>query len=856
MNNRKVYALPNKEAYMQVKSGERERFRTFHKELSKASDEEDVKISYIKFFNLPHDTSKRRDLYTKEVLFEFKYDKDMKRPSDVAAVLAQILYYVRRLKFEAEDEPIPPYLCLADVNETILTQTAKWMTFVDNDVYDWTLAPSNPDTLLVDDLKKTALYDEHVFELFDLHELIALETRMHDIYSHNFYGAPIVKKDINERNFEEVFNRWDSKFGEAVKNGIKPSQYFICDIQEGQSFEMPEQSRVLFMIGEENGRPKKLDLKEYHQFWQLYNKANDVKTIQGIRSKSDRLSDDFERRFEGEFYTPIHFAKKAIDYLNDVVGDKNHQIDWASGKYRLWDMACGSGNLEYHLPSEAYQYCYLSTLRSEDVILCKRIFREATVFQYDYLKDDIDNVMKEQKSYGWKMPQRLVDDLENPELKWIIFINPPFVTAQNKANSSEIKKNVSMTPVRNYMTREDLGETSRELAAQFLYRIKYEFQNKTAWLGLFNKIKYINANNDYKLRIKVFRYQFEKGFLFHAHNFADLTGEYPIGFLVWNLHKSGLIENQKITVDLLDDNANIFGQKQLFVLDKKLFLNNWIERPKTSEVFPPFSSALNINADKKDLRDRISNGFLCSLCTNGNDIQHIRNVALYSGPYGSAGALSVTPANFLQAMIIHAVKKTFKCQWYDDRDQFYQPYKYIIGNETTSLDFDDDVTFPLNYAYDCVVWSLFSFESNQTSAMANVEYKDKIYQVKNHLFPFTIQQVNDWRIQDMDIAATILTEKENRFAASWLQKHHEELSTDAKNVLKAAYNVYKLYFQNLNSINTAKYLIKTWDAGLYQIRFSLKDADLGFGELEMLNNANKKLAEKIRSKVRELGFMR
>ena len=848
--------MPAKEAYTQIKAGERERFQTFHEELIKASDEEDVKISYVKFFNLKHDTSKRRDLYTNEVLFEFKYGKDLKRLSDVSTVLAQVLYYVHRLKYEADEKPIPPYRCLADVNETILTQTAKWMSFVDSNDYDWTLAPSSPDTLLIEDLKKTTIGEEHVFEVFNLHELIALGTQMHDIYSHNFYGAPLVKKDINERNFEDVFDRWDSKFGEAVRNGIKSSQYFICDIQEGQTFEMPEQSRVLFMIGDENGKMKKLNLKEYHQFWQLYNKAKDVKTIQGIRSKADRLSDDFKRRFEGEFYTPIRFAKKAIDYLNDVIGGDSHQIDWTSGKYRLWDMACGSGNLEYHLPSEAYQYCYLSTLLPEDVIDCKKIFREATVFQYDYLRDDVENVIKPQQFRGWKMPQKLVDDLQNPEIQWIIFINPPFATAQNKSNASESKKDVSMTPVRDLMTIEGLGETSRELAAQFLYRIKYEFKGKTAWLGLFNKIKYINANNDQKLRLKVFRYQFEKGFIFDARNFADITGKYPIGFLVWSLHKEGFIEKQQITVDLLDNKAEIFGKKHLFVLDRKLFLNNWVKRPKTSEIFPPFSSAITIADKNKDIRDRISVNFLCSLCSKGNDIQNKKYVAIYSGPYVSAGAFSVRPENFTKAMIIHAIRKTYESQWYDDRDQFYQPYRNILGDEPTNLLFGDDVKFPLGYAYDCVVWSLFSFESNSTSAMADVKYKGKVYQIKNHLFPFTIQQVNDWRIEDMDIASTILTEKKDRFAASWLQEHREELSTEARNVLKAASKVYKIYFQNLNSVNTAKFKIRTWDAGLYQIRFGLKEADLGVSELTTLSEANNILAEKIRSRVRELGFMR
>lgn len=848
--------MPEKKDYLLLKAADRTRYQRFHKELCRAEEEEDVKISYINFFNLDHDTTGKRDLYTPEVLYEFKFDKNMKDVADVSAVLAQILYYVRRLKYGDDDKSIPPYLCLADVNETVLTQTANWMSYVDNDKYDWTFAPSSPDSRLVADLTQSDISSEHVYNLFDVAELSALDTLMASIYSHNLFGAQLVKKDINERNFESVYDRWNAKFGEAVRNGFKPSVYFICDIQEGKTNVVESQSRVVFMMDDGGGRWKKINLKDYRQFWQLYNKTRDIRAIQGIRSKADRLSDDFERRFEGEFYTPIPFAEKAIDYLGDVIGGETHQIDWASGKYRLWDMACGSGNLEYNLPAEAYPYCYLSTLRTEDKRLCERLFRGATVFQYDYLHDDVDNVMREQRFYGWKMPQKLVDDLADPNLQWIVFLNPPFATAQNQADPTKSKKDVSMTPIRGYMTADGLGETSRELAAQFLYRINHEFRGKHAWLGLFNKIKYINANNDAKLRQKVFYYHFEKGFIFAAHNFAGITAPFPIGFLVWNLGHEEPVESQHITVDMLDDNAENFGSKQLFTLDRKLFLNNWIERPKTTTVFPPFSSALNINANKTDLRDRISPGFLCSLCTNGNDIQHLRNVALFSGPYGSAGALSVTRDNFLKAMIIHAVKKTYKGEWYDDRDQFYQPYRNVIDDGKSALIFSAGQMFPLGYAYDCVVWSLFSYESNQTVAMSDVSYKGVVYQIRNNLFPFTRRQVGEWGIEDMDIANTILIGNDDRFAATWLQQHRHELSDEAVAVVEAAASVYKMYFLHLNSINTTHYKITTWDAGLYQVRHGLMDAGLGADCLKALADANGRLADKIRSRVRELGFMR
>lgn len=848
--------------YSSIKRGERARYINFHKELRKASVEEDVKAAYRKFFSLPQDSSKHQDLYTIHVLFEFKFDKKFASNHVKAEVLAQILYYVHRLKFESNTKPIPPFLCLADVNEMILTETIQWESFYDNDEYDWNAAPSSPDVKLISDLEKTEiLANLQVFHLFELEELQIIDNTFQRIYNNNIDKSLIVKKDITEHNFEDIYRVWESKFGEDVRNGFKPSRYFICDIQEGKSYIRQDIGRVCFDIEEGVSRNKKLDIKQYMAFWSLYNKTKscNVDIIRGILSKADRLSEDSKRRFEGEFYTPIHLAQKAIGYIDTVVGGDTKKIDWDSGKYRLWDMACGTGNLEYHLPSKAYRYCYMSTLRSEDVIFCKGMFHDAKVFQYDYLNDDIDRLIGQDMTLGWKMPQELVDDLANPEIQWIIFINPPFGTAQNKKDAANSKKDISMTNLQKHMAKSKLGESSRELFSQFLYRIHFEFKNKVAWLGLFSTLKYLNAPNDQKLRKDIFRYKFEKGFIFHGRVFDGLKPGFPIGFLVWNL-KFWLddFDKQTIIVEKCHTNGETYDTKQLNVINKKLLINNWIKRPNATIEYPPFSSALNINAEKKDLRNRISTDFICSLCTPGNDMQHNNFVALYSGPYGSAGAYSVTKNNFLKSMVIHAVRKNAKGDWSNDRDQFYKPYiEYMHEEVVVQLGYEEGVTpeFPMDFVRDCVVWSLFSV-SNQTVALKDVKYKGKTYQIHNNLFPFTIKQIKKWGIQDPDIALTIMAENEDRFAAKWLMDNYDYLSQAAKNVVEVAKKVYKVYFQNLNAIRTTHYKIETWEAGRYQIVHSLENAEIGIDEIEALEKANNKLGEKIRSKIHVLGFLR
>jgi len=852
------------QSYASLDSGKRGRYSTFHKELKKASVEEDVKAAYRKFFSLPQDSSKRQDLYTEQMLFEFKYDKNFRNRRTRSEILAQILYYVHRLKFDTNSNRIPPFLCLADVNETIVTKTIDWEEFYNESKYDWEAAPSSPDRLLIDDLEKSPKTgDLRVFCITDLNDLQFVDDFFKRVYSNDIEKDLIVKRDITERNFEDIFRTWDNKFGNDVRNGIKPSRYFICDIQEGKSHPVLETGKVYFDFDDGTTRNHKLSIKEYIAFWSLYNKnkSSNIEVMKGILSKADRLSEESERRFEGEFYTPIHIAQKAINYLDAVIGGEARKIDWDSGKYRLWDMACGTGNLEYYLPSKAYQYCYMSTLREEDVIFCNGMYHDAKVFRYDYLNDDIDRVIGQDLTLGWKMPQELVDDLANPDIQWIIFINPPFGTAQNKKDAADSKEGISMTKIQKHMHKDKLGEVSRELFSQFLYRIHHEFKNKNAYLGLFAKLKYINSNNDQKLRESIFKYKYEKGFIFDARVFNGVTGVYPIGFLIWNLSECEIkFDSQNISVDVSNRNGETYATKSINIINRKFLINKWVLRPSATEVFPAFSSALNINISKKDLRDRISKGFICSLCSKGNDMQNNKYVALFSGPYGSAGAYSVTKDNFLKSMIIHAVRKTAKGDWSNDRDQFYKPYiEYFHDDVIQQIGYEEGVTpeFPMDFARDCVIWSLFA-KSNQTVALKDVEYKGKTYQIHNNLFPFTIKQVKDWGIKDPEIALTIVAENDDRFAAKWIEENKDCLSNAAIEVLNAAKDVYKTYFTNLNYINTHHFRIKTWGAGFYQIINSMKEdgVEIGLDKIEILETSHHKLGEKIRDRLYTLGFLR
>ncbi len=811
----------------------------FTNALLKGKTEEDIKNAYAKHFDIQYDTSERIDLYTPQVLFEFKYDKNLENLKVRATILAQILYYVRRLKYGHTDKQIPPILCLANHDGAILTETIQWIEYyTDIDVkYDWDLTPSIPDPKLVNDLSNNQiLKDIHVYKIQELAGYSEFSDLLQKYLSSQYESNRIDKKIITESNFEDVFNYWNSIFGDQVRNGLKTSRYFVCDIQQGRTFFQKSDSKVVFMFSGEEARVKKILSRDYEHFWNLYQKVESADIIRSIIAKIDRLTDETLRRFYGEFFTPVRFAKKALDYIEKTIGKEW----WKTGEYRLWDMAAGTGNLQYHLPVDALKYSYLSTIYKEDVEHCMRLFPDANCFQYDYLNDDIENLFPNGNinfAYQWKLPEKLRNDLQNTKIKWIILINPPFATSQKAGTSGGSKQSVSDTKLRKVMHKNDLGEVSRELFSQFLYRIKREFENKITYLGLFAPTKYINSNNDQKFRDTIFQFTFEKGFLFSSVNFSGTSrsNQFPIGFIIWNINKTKKLAEQKIELDLFDENIEKLGQKTIKSVHKEKFLSKWIKRQAATIKFPPVGSAINVKSNNKDTRDRVTKGFLVSLMCGGNDVQHQGKTCLLSMPYVSAGALSVTKENFEKAMVIHAVRRIPKDTWLIHSDQFMQPTGILTDEFTT----------------DCAIWNLFS-NSNQTVAMRNVVYEKETYQIHNQFFPFLLAEIKKWKISDSEISISTAKD-EDRFLSKWLTD--KKLSAESEQLLNKGKEIYQFYFENLNQLRTTKFKIETWDAGWWQIRNALSDVNMAnelFDELKILHNI---LKEKLLPQIYEFGFI-
>lgn len=784
--------------------------KNLYKTLAEAETEEELKNFFAKFFKLKLATKNFIDLYTPQILFEFKLDAPLQNIQARAKIVAQTLYYVRRLKYGKDPRPVSQNICAVTKNFAAFFPTETFAAFYDDEYgYDWDLAASSPCKKLVDALAAAdALANARIFDLSVYSVEIAFATLINSTLRNK---ACYVKK-ITQQNFAQIFLYWKKLFGKAVANGRKPSEYFITDIEQGKSEDL--RNSVLFRMTGGQLVEKSIKPEKYHEFWALYEKIYSAQEIIAIRQKMDRMTEENLRRRTGEFYTPLDFADKAFDYLKRTLGEW-----WNDDSFRLWDMAAGTGNLEFNFSPDILKRCYISTLLEDDADYCKTIFPDATVFQYDYLNDD-----------QAKLPKKLRADLADPNIKWIVFINPPYATASNfeRDPNRTSKDNVSMTKIRELMTADDMGEVSRELTSQFLYRISCEFADRQAWLGMFSKIKYINSNNDQQLRDKFFKYKFERGFLFNSQNFHGCDGQWPVGFLIWNLGKKIPLEAQEISLDVYNKAVEKVAEKSFHAERREDFLNNWIERPPCRKKFPPLSSALKVAAHNKDRRDRIAENFLASFMCVANDFTHQNYTALLSAPYVSAGAMSVTPENFEQCLIVHMVRRLPKATWLNDRDQFMQPTKAL----------------PREFVTDAVIWSLFA-PSNATVSLRDVEYEGTIYRIPNNFYPFALAEVRDWACTSPEIRMQLARATEDRFAATWIRDHRAELSTEARAVLSAGKELYKKFYAELERLDVRRWKIADWDAGWYQVRMAL-GATLDLSAL----------SAKLEPQIYELGFLR
>ncbi len=619
------------------------------------------------------------DIQTNEIWFEAK---DTGKYSSYA-MFTQLLHYVQVALDKGES--VPPFLAVIDTEKAALMKSTDVLPFLAKKTVKWGKSASQYTQEALDEISA------HIGTYFVSFKIATHEEEFISTVKAAIKSGDIIRTQITPDNLKQVFDKWVAMIGREI-NGIDPEDYallFFADIMHDGT--VSTHANLPAELLHKNGAPvfslagKNYELgnKEgYRRFWAIYHRPPKSEYRDYLLERRDSLIPLDERSFKGAYYTPLHVVDKAYDKLAETLG-KNWQRE-----YIVWDMCCGVGNLEVKHSNP--RNIYMSTLDQADVDVMKatKTCVAAHRFQYDYLNDDINDSGQIDYSLSNKVPQGLRDAIAAGK-KILVLINPPYgETGSGIGKGDKNKKGVEQTRINATMT--DVGYASKELFAQFLARIAKELP--TATLAMFSTLKYLNAPNFEKFR-HTWNADYQGGFIVHSKAFDGLTGDFPIGFLIWKTSQDAKKKTPitEITAEVLDKKARQMGEKKFYNLPSSTYLNVWMDKSETNdELALPLSNAITVSSNPR-LKKSCTNmkGFLFA---GNNDFQNaptgtLISSSIYTGRNG--GGVYITDGNLWQAAVVFAVRLLVRHTWINHNDQFLRPTAPLtrrIQNRLPALD--------------------------------------------------------------------------------------------------------------------------------------------------------------------------
>ena len=756
-----------------------------------------------------------------KLIMEYKYDKDLKNAVSRASVIVQVIYYIK--KFE-ENGLILPNICLVgDINECFVFHTNDIQKYLSYNL-DWTVAPSsahisNPELIL--EIAKDDVINPFIFNIDENFSFKDVADKIKDL-------AVNVKRLVNvtEHNIAVIYEYFCNNVIKDVKS-ISPNDLvaiFVNSITDKDStFLHPKKKDVLVS----NGKEIAIHSNAYNSFFSYFNKNYTPQEKSNFSKISDRLIEDTNRRNKGEFYTPTLFVDKAHRMIEKALGE-----DWKE-KYVVWDNCCGTKNLtmDYY-----FKELYCSTLEQGELDQCHEYNKEAVSFQFDFLNDSLD-----------KLPRQLLDSLE-ADKPIVFFLNPPYATANNMKHGTH-KAGVAKTIVNEQMLKDKIGASSQNLYAQFLYRImqiKNQFNLTNCHIALFSPTLFLTGPSWKGFR-KVYlnEFAFDNAIQFKASHFADVSDNWGISFSIWH---NGITGNKsdfkyKLT-DNIDGEITEFSTKIVYNIDNKISASDWAKEPikklKKIETVN-CSSAIKLRPDTADNRGTNFEDSIGYFLNAANNVDlNTQKVSLFTVAYGNGHGHGINKDNFDRCTTLFSARRLVKSDWTNWADEYIAPNtNHPKWNE---------------FVNDSIVYCLFESKSNQSS-LRNVEYKGKLWDIKNEFCWYDIDKVkqlaND---NNLDFTYNDANTMPQRYVYTKLQSI--TLSKEAHDVLDKANDMLWKSFKYRKIFNEEhpEYQILNADIGYYQLKALYKEYMPN--DLNEFKQLYKKLSDKMRPMVYELGFLK
>lgn len=780
------------------------------------------------------------------VLVEAKRDLDLSgNKRDVAAVLAQACHYLRTLRDAGDVVPSVTVVC--DTDEVFAVPTT-------------TLAPHMAGDYRWDEFSASTMYKDSAL----LAALISdsnIRPYVHDVavgFDASMFvravdsmarGVEPVRVPVSTESLERVFTRFKLEVLGGDASGLKNKDEIalFIDVLRGSDevFAHPKKPNALVW----GKKTVTLDTYRFEWFWSQYVTGEyTLDQVKSLTEMGDVLIEENDRRFSGDFWTPPIWVDKSHEYIEAALGE-----GWKN-EYVVWDSSWGSGNL-----TRDYKFSNLfaSTLFQEELDIAAEYNPEAVKFQYDFLNDDMvlheegmtgEKALEMARAGKLKMPLALVEAMA--ENKPIVFYgNPPYGQASD-ARGGNSKEGIGKTTIREHMS--GLNMAARELYTQFIYRVQLLARtfNYTSdfHFFFFNKGFLTSPSFGKFTKELVSEFSFKDGFMMNAGEFSGTSAAWGIIFSHFEI---GGTNQSEFTYDVLMSDKDMSITKMCDWTARlaptfKDTINSWVaektegekategEFPRTTDgIAPPVKTT----PSGKFVKDSIGFAVL-----DVSTIQADRYLSVYSMcPYSAHKGKSITPDNLTRAAVTFSIRRSVqeviaeqKLLWVRDKDIFTRPPESLLTGE---------------FITDCMIYSLFDRQSNQTS-LRNYEYQGRTYRVVNEFFPYSTTDMLDLAQQHRN--RTIegdLTGEDERFAHTWIKNHRDNLSSEAAAVLDMAWEIIQDSFTKraTHAAVAPRYQVETWDAGWKQI------AAMVFGRERVDNDIYNSYYKDWRNNVRDLG---
>ena len=751
---------------------------------------------------------KQAELFNETQITQSLFWAEAKRGNkqDIYESFVQLIMTIGKAKTYEKHLP-PVFLGAFDAEKIAFVQyNVVSEVFAQND-FDWTVTSSNHETKEFRQLY--ALVKDELERKSQLFYYDKDDKELKSFIKNNFVlgRVGVSKIIITKNNFVTVYFKWlqDVKptiqidWEKAKKQGIIDADFYLADLlsKDNESIK-----NSLFVLLKQNlylmYRKDKDELglqdatqvmfndgqSAYRRFWSIYDRPPRKEFWNYIIERRDLLVPQDVRERKGSFFTPQKWVELSQKYLEDVLGE-----NWQD-EYYIWDCCAGTGNLLAGLTNK--YNVWASTLDKADVDVMKDRIKnganllESHVFQMDFLNDD----------FADKCPEGLLEILNNPQKrkKLVIYINPPYAEAGSGQGRS-FKDKVATTNKTYEKYKDIIGKASNELFAQFFIRIWAEIPG--CWLAEFSKLKILQASNFAVFR-SVFQAKLEKMFAVPADTFDNVKGQFPIGFMIWNTAKKGIIK--KIEADIYDRISQPIQSKNFYVYKKEdKLINEWLNFYKTKKCF--------VGVLMGDAPDYQNNKYVSIQNTIGK--RH--------GKY-----FYIDEDNLQFSTIYLAVRHCIEANWLNDRDQFLYP--------------NDGWKEDMEFQADCLAFTLFHGQ-NRISSEQGI----------NHWIPFSEQEVDA-----KDVFAS-------HFMSDYIKDKQIEFSAEAQAVFAAGKALWKYYHEQPQANpNASFYDIRAYFQGRDKNGKMNKDsADAQYMALiGSLRQAQKVLAAKIAEKVYKYGFLK